>query len=155
MAGCWTPSSITNTSGSAPRLTKVNVKQTENMKTMFYILGDPDTSPYAQTGVSVWDIRRLRTPGGLERLLVIHDIERLNPVICDLYTIADTSRWGLNNTMYLWTVASKSKVSSCVWIEMFVWSFNSLLQSPALHTEVLFFLSSFSVLSRNKEHKIW
>ena len=54
--------------------------------------GDPDTSPYAQTGVSVWDIRRLRTPRALERLLVIHDIERLNPVICDLYTIADISR---------------------------------------------------------------
>ena len=59
--------------------------------------GAPDTSPYAQTGVSVWDVRRLRPQRGvtdqaLERLLVIHDIERLNPVICDLYTIADISR---------------------------------------------------------------
>ena len=61
------------------------------------ISGAPDTSPYAQTGVSVWDVRRLRPQRGvtdqaLERLLVIHDMERLNPVICDLYTIADISR---------------------------------------------------------------
>ena len=58
--------------------------------------GDPETSPYAQTGVSVWDLRRLttrtRVPGEegeqLERLVVVHDVERLNPLVCDVYTIS-------------------------------------------------------------------
>ena len=60
------------------------------------MLGDPETSPYAQTGVSVWDLRRLttrsRVPGEegehLERLVVVHDVERLNPLVCDVYTIS-------------------------------------------------------------------
>ena len=61
-----------------------------NVKTVLMI-GDPETSPYAQTGVSVWDLRRLttRTEGEqLERLVVVHDVERLNPLVCDVYTIS-------------------------------------------------------------------
>ena len=98
------------------------------------ISGAPDTSPYAQTGVSVWDVRRLRPQRGvtdqaLERLLVIHDIERLNPVICDIFTIADISRWGQHFLLRFcnwgwWQLLLEEKS---------VWSLNSLLQSPALH----------------------
>jgi len=39
---------------------------------------DPHTSAYAQTGVSIWDLRRMG-----DRVVVVHDVERVNPVIAD------------------------------------------------------------------------
>jgi len=41
--------------------------------------GDPQVSPYAQTGFSVWELRRLG-----DRVAVVHDMERVNPVLLDL-----------------------------------------------------------------------
>jgi len=38
----------------------------------------PDTSAYAQTGVSVWELSRVG-----DKLVVVHDVERVNPVIAD------------------------------------------------------------------------
>ena len=61
------------------------------------ILADPDTSPYAQTGISVWDLQRLSGHGSNvnvdndevgEMFVVVHDIERLNPIICDIYNLS-------------------------------------------------------------------
>lgn len=61
------------------------------------ILADPDTSPYAQTGISVWDLQRLSCHGSNvnvdndevgEMFVVVHDIERLNPIICDIYNLS-------------------------------------------------------------------
>ena len=37
-----------------------------------------DTSPYAQTGFSIWDIKCVQN-----RILIVHDIERCAPVIFD------------------------------------------------------------------------
>ena len=45
-----------------------------------------DTSPYAQTGVSVWDLRRSRL-GERNVLVVVHDIERINPITVDFYNL--------------------------------------------------------------------
>ena len=45
-----------------------------------------DTSPYAQTGVSVWELRGLRL-GDRTVLAVVHDIERMNPNILDFYAL--------------------------------------------------------------------
>ena len=39
---------------------------------------DPDISAYAQTGVSIWELSRVG-----DRVLVVHDVERFNPVIVD------------------------------------------------------------------------
>lgn len=39
---------------------------------------DPDISAYAQTGVSIWELTRVG-----DRVLVVHDVERFNPVIVD------------------------------------------------------------------------
>jgi len=41
-----------------------------------------ETSPYAQTGFSVWDIRRIG-----DSICIVHDIERVNPVIADFISI--------------------------------------------------------------------
>ena len=38
-----------------------------------------DTSPYAQTGFSIWDIKCVQN-----RLLIVHDIERCAPVVFDV-----------------------------------------------------------------------
>jgi hypothetical protein len=43
---------------------------------------DPEVSAYSQTGLSVWELRRV---GG--RMVVVHDIERVNPVIADIVDI--------------------------------------------------------------------
>ena len=57
-----------------------------------FITADPDTSPYAQTGISVWDLQRLSGPGDSddaeEKFVVVHDVERLNPIICDIYNFS-------------------------------------------------------------------
>ena len=45
-----------------------------------------DTSPYAQTGVSIWDLRWMRL-GERNVLVVVHDIERINPNIVDFYDL--------------------------------------------------------------------
>ena len=45
-----------------------------------------DTSPYAQTGVSIWDLRGMRL-GERNVLVVVHDIERINPNIVDFYDL--------------------------------------------------------------------
>ena len=37
-----------------------------------------DTSPYAQTGFSIWDIKCVQN-----QILIVHDIERCAPVIYD------------------------------------------------------------------------
>ena len=37
-----------------------------------------DTSPYAQTGFSIWDIKCVQN-----QILIVHDIERCAPVIFD------------------------------------------------------------------------
>ena len=37
-----------------------------------------DTSPYAQTGFSIWDIKCVEN-----RVLIVHDIERCAPVVFD------------------------------------------------------------------------
>ena len=47
-------------------------------KTKELISRDPDVSAYAQTGVSIWDIRRVG-----DMVVVIHDVERFNPVVAD------------------------------------------------------------------------
>ena len=52
-----------------------------------YVLDDPDTSFYSQSGISVWDILRVSGDDGQESLVVVHDIERLNPTICDIYSL--------------------------------------------------------------------
>ena len=44
----------------------------------FEVLND-DTSPYAQTGFSIWDIKCVQN-----RILIVHDIERCAPVIFDV-----------------------------------------------------------------------
>ena len=38
-----------------------------------------DTSPYAQTGFSIWDIKCVQN-----RLFIVHDIERCAPVVFDV-----------------------------------------------------------------------
>ena len=52
--------------------------------------GDPDISVYAQTGVSIWELKRQLSKdenGKIkEKLVVVHDIERMNPLTLDIYT---------------------------------------------------------------------
>ena len=45
---------------------------------------DPDISAYAQTGVSIWELKRVE-----DKLVVVHDIERFNPVIVDFIDLLD------------------------------------------------------------------
>jgi len=48
--------------------------------------GAPHFSPYAQTGVSVWDLRAIRLHDR-NMLVVVHDVERINPNIVDFYKL--------------------------------------------------------------------
>ena len=54
---------------------------------------DEDTSPYAQTGNSVWEIGSnigkyfINKPKERPFIVIIHDIERCNPVAADILTL--------------------------------------------------------------------
>ena len=56
-------------------------------------LADPqyEYSCYSQTGISIWELKRLvcRDVDGKtqEKLVIVHDIERMSPVILDIYSI--------------------------------------------------------------------
>ena len=52
---------------------KHNKKQSKELDSQ-----DPDISAYAQTGVSIWELSRVG-----DRVVVVHDVERFNPVIVD------------------------------------------------------------------------
>ena len=56
------------------------------MKVTFSVSVPADTSPYAQTGVSVWELRGTRL-AGRNVLVVVHDIERINPITVDFYNL--------------------------------------------------------------------
>ena len=53
---------------------------------------DEDTSPYAQTGNSVWEIgsniatKYFRKEGQQPFIVIVHDIERCNPIAADVLT---------------------------------------------------------------------
>ena len=89
MDGFSTLFTIRNTRDSAESWTEVqsfNTKLTQNYSIATIYLASADTSPYAQTGVSIWDLRGLRL-GERNMLVVVHDIERINPNIVDLYDL--------------------------------------------------------------------
>ena len=72
------------------RVTKVGVTQFVWNK-LYIIVVSVDTSPYAQTGFSIWDLIRIypkEGEEGEERFVVIHDIERMSPLICDVITLS-------------------------------------------------------------------
>ena len=56
------------------------------LKVTFSVSVPADTSPYAQTGVSVWELRGARL-AGRNVLVVVHDIERINPITVDFYNL--------------------------------------------------------------------
>ena len=59
----------------------LKVMNYQNYKRAFdeLISSEADTSPYAQTGISVWDIAAFK-----DTVLITHDIERFSPLIFDV-----------------------------------------------------------------------
>ena len=66
---------------SKRRIVDICAKHYHNYKRTFdeLISSEADTSPYAQTGISVWDIAAFK-----DTVLITHDIERFSPLIFDV-----------------------------------------------------------------------